>query len=66
MIPSALGAQARRGIQEFLRTTFPTTTPLFEGALDELLARPGEVFRGPYVSLKLPFRSAHRRPRMVP
>jgi DEAD/DEAH box helicase domain-containing protein len=53
-----LGAQARRGIEEFLRTTFPITNPYFGGALDQLLARTGEVFRGPYLSLKLPFTSA--------
>lgn len=55
MIPSVIGAQVRRGIEEFLRTTFPITNPFFNGALDELLARPGEVFRGPYLSLKFPF-----------
>ena len=58
MIPSVIGAQVRRGIEEFLRTTFPITNPYFAGALDELLARPGEVFRGPYISLKLPFTSS--------
>ena len=57
MIPSVIGAQVRRGIEEFLRTTFPITNPYFAGALDELLARKGEVFRGPYISLKLPFTS---------
>jgi DEAD/DEAH box helicase domain-containing protein len=55
MIPSVIGAQVRRGIEEFLRTTFPVTNPYFASSLDDLLARPGEVFRGPYVSLKLPF-----------
>src|SRR4051794_33190294 len=58
MIPSVIGAHARRGIEEFLRTTFPITNPFFQGVLDELLARPGEVFRGPCISLKLPFESS--------
>ncbi|HEY6342766.1 MAG TPA: DEAD/DEAH box helicase [Bryobacteraceae bacterium] len=70
MIPSVIGAQARRGIEEFLRTTFPITNPFFKGALDQLLARPGEVFRGPYVSLKLPFQSSfaarHYFPEVLP
>ena len=52
MIPSVIGAQVRRGIEEFLRTTFPITNPWFEGALDRMLARKGEVFRGPYLSLR--------------
>ena len=55
MIPSVIGAQVRRGIEEFLRTTFPITNPYFAGALDRMLARKGEVFRGPYLSLRLPF-----------
>src|SRR5579862_3776995 len=55
MIPSVIGAQVRRGIVEFLRTTFPITNPYFDRALDELLERAGEVFRGPYITLKLPF-----------
>jgi DEAD/DEAH box helicase domain-containing protein len=58
MIPSVIGAQVRRGIVEFLRTTFPITNPYFDRALDELLDRPGEVFRGPYVTLRLPFTAA--------
>jgi DEAD/DEAH box helicase domain-containing protein len=66
MIPSVIGAQVRRGIEEFLRTTFPITNPFFEGALDDLLARPGEVFRGPYVSLKLPFQSSGSQHRFFP
>ena len=66
MIPSVIGAQVRRGIEEFLRTTFPITNPYFAGALDELLARPGEVFRGPYISLKLPFTSVPRMPPVFP
>src|SRR5438046_217626 len=62
MIPSVIGAQVRRGIEEFLRTTFPITNPFFDGTLDDLLSRPGEVFRGPYISLKLPFqRSGNSR-----
>jgi DEAD/DEAH box helicase domain-containing protein len=55
VIPSVIGAQVRRGIKEFLQTTFPVTNPYFAGALEDLLERQGEVFRGPYISLKLPF-----------
>jgi len=55
VIPSVLGQQARRGITEFLRTTFPITNPWFANSLDNLLNEPGQVFRGPYISIKLPF-----------
>ncbi len=40
MIPSVTGAQVRRGIEEFLRTTFPITNPYFAGALDETAGAP--------------------------
>lgn len=66
MIPSVIGAQVRRGIEEFLRTTFPITNPFFEGAIDDLLARSGEVFRGPYLSLKLPFQPSGSKRHFFP
>ena len=70
MIPSVIGAQVRRGISEFLRTTFPITNPWFANSFDSLLDGEGQLFRGPYVSLKLPFlRSGSERaffPEVVP
>jgi DEAD/DEAH box helicase domain-containing protein len=66
MIPAVIGAQIRRGIKEFLATTFPVTNPYFANALDDLLERPGEVFRGPYVSLKLPFTASASSRRFFP
>lgn len=55
MIPSILSSQVRRGIEEFLRTTFPITTPFFAGSLDRLFHSEESIFRGPFVSMKLPF-----------
>jgi DEAD/DEAH box helicase domain-containing protein len=66
MIPSVLAAQVRRGIEDFLLTTFPITNPYFAGCLERLLAMPGEVFRGPYLSLKLPFTPALGNVRYFP
>lgn len=56
MIPSVLSSQISRAIREYLRTTFPITTPLFHNALDQLFSEEGSVFKGPYLSLGLPFR----------
>jgi DEAD/DEAH box helicase domain-containing protein len=56
MIPSVLSSQISRAIREYLRTTFPSTTPLFDNALDQLISEEGSVFKGPYLSLGLPFR----------
>jgi len=37
VLPSVLSSQVRRGIEDFLRTTFPIHTPAFEGVLERLL-----------------------------
>ena len=55
MIPSVIAEQVERGIKDFLRTTFPITNPFFEGCLDRLLDKKDQVFRGPFLGLKLPF-----------
>src|SRR5215471_11922382 len=57
MLPSVLSHQVRRGIEDFLRTTFPIHTPHFDGVIERLLDTSSrEIFQGPYVSIKLPFR----------
>jgi len=38
MIPSILSQQLRQGVEDFLRTTFPVSTPFFHGIIDRLLA----------------------------
>lgn len=47
----------RQGIEDFLRTTFPTTTLFFHGMLDRFLDDERGMFRGPYISVQLPFRN---------
>jgi DEAD/DEAH box helicase domain-containing protein len=56
MIPSVLTSQIRRGVEDFLQTTFPPSNQFFHGLLDRLIAKDGGLFRGPYLSVKLPFR----------
>lgn len=56
MIPSVLSSQVRQGIEDFLQTTFPITTPFFHGIIERLLNEDGAVFKGPYLSIQLPFR----------
>jgi len=55
MIPSALAAQLRQGLGDFLRFSFWSSTPGMEQVVEDLLAEPGALLKGPYVSLKLPF-----------
>jgi DEAD/DEAH box helicase domain-containing protein len=58
MLPSVISNQVQRGVVNFLKTTFPVTNPFFAGFFDRFLDREAErMFKGPYVSVKLPFRS---------
>jgi len=55
VIPSILSQQLKQGVSDFLRTTFPISTPFFHGMLDRLLEEDGGIFKGPYLSIQLPF-----------
>jgi DEAD/DEAH box helicase domain-containing protein len=55
MIPSVLARHVRQGVEDFLETTFPVSSPFFEGMLRRLLDEEGGVFKGPYLSVQLPF-----------
>ncbi len=66
MLPSVLTSQLQTGVEDFLRTTFPTTTPHFHGVLDRFFDRDGSVFKGPYVNVDLPFRHSGHGPDYFP
>ena len=55
MIPSVLAHHVEQGIKDFLRTTFPVTTPFFSTVIERFLNEPGTLFKGPYVDIQLPF-----------
>lgn len=59
MIPSILSTQLKKGLKDYIETTFQITTPLFKDAVTNLLEEPNKVFREPYVSVKLPFRKGN-------
>ena len=58
MIPSVLAAQFREGLTDYVETTFPVTSPIFEGSIRRFLEKKDAFFHEPYVSVKLPFRVA--------
>lgn len=60
MIPSVLSRHIEQGISDFLRTTFPVTNPFFAGILEQFLNEPGNVFKGPYLDIQLPYRRGRR------
>ena len=57
MIPAALTAMLQQGVADFLRMSFWSSTPGMESVIERFLATEGSVLKGPFVSVKLPFRS---------
>ena len=46
MIPSVLASQIRQGIEDFLRTTFPVSSPFFKNTIENLLNDPEAFVQG--------------------
>ncbi|MFW5899700.1 MAG: DEAD/DEAH box helicase, partial [Desulfovermiculus sp.] len=61
MIPSILSQQVNQGLRDFLSTTFHSTNPFFHGMLDRFLGQDGNLSKGPYISLQLPFQKGQSR-----
>ncbi len=59
MIPSVLAQHVEQGIKDFLRTTFPVTTPFFANVLEDFLTQPGNLFKGPFLDIQLPFQQGN-------
>jgi len=62
MLPSILAKQLQEGLSDYIKTTFPMTTPSFIGSIPNLLETKDSVFHEPYVSVRLPFRVADDLP----
>jgi DEAD/DEAH box helicase domain-containing protein len=56
MQPLIVSQQITQGIADFLRAAFPATMPGFDGLIQRFLADRDRVFKGPYLTLPLPFR----------
>ena len=55
MLPSLLAKEIIQGLQAYITTGFETSTPWFAGAFKELVETPGRFYKGPYLSISLPF-----------
>ena len=60
MTPSVLARQLDQGVRNFVGATFPIASPYFEGMVDGFLDKPGNVFKGPYYQLGLPYKHGER------
>jgi DEAD/DEAH box helicase domain-containing protein len=61
MQPQIVAQQVTQGVADFLRTAFPSTTPGFIGLLERFLEQRDNVFKGPYLTVPLPFRSGAKQ-----
>lgn len=61
MQPLIVAQQVTQGVADFLRTAFPSTTPGFIGLLDRFLAERDNIFKGPYLTVPLPFRAGAKQ-----
>lgn len=55
MQPLIAAQQVTQGVAAFLRTAFPSTTPGFIGLLERFLEQRDNIFKGPYLTVRLPF-----------
>jgi DEAD/DEAH box helicase domain-containing protein len=74
MLPSVVANELKDAIGQYLRSAFPIATPWFQrraggsepdphALIDELISRPGALFKGPWLDIKMPFRLADARMR---
>ncbi len=58
MIPSAVAGEVVTALSDFLRTGFGPSNAALAGVLDDFLATPENLVKGPYLSVALPFQQA--------
>jgi len=56
LIPSVLASQLIKGTKDFLTTSFHSSTPAFFEMMDKFVEEDGKLFKGPYISVALPFK----------
>jgi DEAD/DEAH box helicase domain-containing protein len=55
MLPSLLAREINEGLKNFIITGFETPTPFFQGIFTRFVEEGGNLCKGPYLSLGLPF-----------
>lgn len=58
MIPSTLAAEVTDALEDFLSTGFGPSNPALSGVVEQFLADTDNLFKGPYLSVDLPFQHA--------
>ena len=58
ILPLDLTEQAKTAVEEVLRASYRPSTPAFSHLIDDFVQEPDNLFRGPFLSLDLPYTSA--------
>ena len=58
MIPSVVAAEVTGALGDFLATGFGPSNPALAHVIDDFLAQPDNLAKGPYLSIALPFQPA--------
>ena len=58
ILPLNLTEQAKTAVEEVLRASYRPSTPAFSNLIDNFVRQPDNLFRGPYLSLDLPYTNA--------
>ena len=58
MIPSVVASEVTGALRDFLATGFGPSNPALANVVDDFLAEPGNLAKGPYLSIALPFQPA--------
>lgn len=66
MLPTPLISLLQTGMTDFLQNAFWTSTKGFDGAIDRLIHKDHALFQGPFLSVKLPFRSTQSTTEFFP
>ena len=66
ILPLTLAEQAKTAVEEVLRASYRPSTPAFSNLIDDFVREPDNLFRGPYLSLDLPYTSADTREEPFP
>ena len=66
MIPSVVASEIAGALRDFLATGFGPSNPALAGVVDDFLAEPGNLAKGPYLSIALPFQPAPEGGEVLP
>ena len=61
MLPSVVASELEQVASDAIRTAFHSTSPDFKGLIDRFLADRERLFKGPFVSVALPFHEGSGR-----